>query len=197
LFGQVVEEIPDDVAVAAQYGWASPDLVQQLERSLRRRALRKAVIHLDVDPQGAGQQLDGLHAPYGGAADDAFDRKAIEEVDQRFGLQESRLVQGAQVVRLGPLGPVAGLRVADHVERNRLRIRRERRGLGATVTIRIEHPKQPSVVLVGQLLEGALHRQPLHLVDLGVRFEGSTEGPHHPVADDLGPTLAVPVRDPR
>src|SRR6266516_3826819 len=57
-----------------------------------------------------------------------------------------------------------------------------------------ERDEELAVARVGEELRGVLEREPADLVDLVAGLGHAFAGIHHPVADDLEPALAVPVR---
>ena len=137
------------------------------------------LIGLDGHLHPGGERLERLDASDVRARDEPSERVARERSHQRIGLAPAPLVEGADLVVVGPPLAIAGLRMPHQ---------KDERPEG-----RLERLEDRAVTGVRELPPGGRERHPADLVHLRVRLERTVPDGHRPVANALRPASPVPI----
>ena len=113
---EVLEQIGDDVAVAAQHRVTSTHLGRHRQGAGGSGALRQALVRLDRQAQGLAERLEGLHAAGERARHQAGDVAVLEGGGDPLRLAPPALAELPSLVRLRPVAPVPRVGVSHDVE---------------------------------------------------------------------------------
>src|SRR5437867_5716857 len=129
--GEVLDQLPNDVAVRTQHDLVELGVVEESIRGLEPSAFGQAGLGLDLQLVRVREGLDGLHAPHVRAAVHRCDVVGGECGDELFGLLYALLAEGTLAVVAGPVAATAGLGMPHEIESAQVLIQVRRRLLSS------------------------------------------------------------------
>ena len=113
--GQLLQDLPDDLAVATQDGSPQRWIADQHQQLVSGGLDREVVGQLDPQTMSRSERGDGLLAADGRAGQDAADRITGQAGQQTTSLALAGHRQRPVVIRSGPVMLVAGVRMTDEI----------------------------------------------------------------------------------
>src|SRR5438477_8087349 len=83
---QVLDQLPDDVAMGGEHGGVERSIAEELGQALEAVAFFEGWRRLDLQTARSGERFDRLHAPQVWAREDVGDSKRLENRDKILGL---------------------------------------------------------------------------------------------------------------